>query len=112
MCAVNRVERYVALPAKINPGPSEVVDPDPASRILASLSGLIAARGPVLIEAPPGRGKSALLREVVKRALGRFRKDPTRAPIPVWLLKVDGDLKTAVEKVVKRGSSPRNTPNR
>jgi hypothetical protein len=38
--------------------------------------------GNVLIESPGGRGKSALLREVVRRMLSAFMEDPSR-PLPV-----------------------------
>ncbi|MFY0531760.1 hypothetical protein [Nannocystis pusilla] len=36
----------------------------------------------VLIEAPPGRGKSALVRAIVERMLNRFERDPS-LPLPV-----------------------------
>ncbi|WP_095990374.1 NACHT domain-containing protein [Cystobacter fuscus] len=87
-------ERYVSLPAHFREGTtpaSPAGTPAPASptyltrelpeeRIARFLTQ--PAGGHVLIESPGGRGKSALLREVVQRMLSDFLEDPSK-PLPV-----------------------------
>ncbi|HEX5272880.1 MAG TPA: HEAT repeat domain-containing protein, partial [Gemmataceae bacterium] len=77
-------EEYVPLPADVRSEsrPEPIDSADPAAVILARLTGADGPKGSVLIEAPAGTGKSALVREVVSRALGQFKADPTR-PLPV-----------------------------
>jgi hypothetical protein len=95
-------ERYLALPAAVRGSghPEVATEAEPASAVLSAVSGRDGAPRHVLIEAPGGRGKSALLREVVERALGEFQKQPTRAPLPV-LLAGDGEsLESMVERAL------------
>ncbi|WP_437319662.1 hypothetical protein [Sorangium sp. So ce385] len=79
-----RGETYVALPADILM--SEGSPPSPAPEALADAIAAFLGDpnqgGNVLIEAPGGRGKSALLRQVMERMLARFHDDPSR-PLPV-----------------------------
>jgi HEAT repeat protein len=80
-------EEYIPLPADVrsesHPAPAHCAEP--AAAILARLTSADGPRGNVLIEAPAGTGKSALLREVVSRALDRFKADPATGRLPVLL---------------------------
>ncbi|MDC0711998.1 hypothetical protein POL68_26255 [Stigmatella sp. ncwal1] len=92
-------ERFVSMPVSLREGgvnPSMPGGPEPAHassphhlfsqpeeqicRFLIQPLG--AQSGNVLIESPGGRGKSALLREVVRRMLLAFEENPSR-PLPV-----------------------------
>ncbi|HKI36483.1 MAG TPA: HEAT repeat domain-containing protein [Gemmataceae bacterium] len=92
-------EEYVPLPADVCSDCRPDVTPcaDPAGEILALLAGADERKGSVLIEAPGGTGKSALVREVVSRALDRFKNDPAPQPLPV-LLNGGGDT---VEQMIE-----------
>jgi hypothetical protein len=76
-------ERYVALPCDVVRASRDV----PASRTTSAavLAELLASRDTppnLLIEAAGGRGKSALLNELIRLAIERFEKDPaTRLPV-------------------------------
>jgi HEAT repeat protein len=80
-------EEYVPLPANVRTerGTEVTSCADPAGEILALLNGTDGRKGNALIEAPAGMGKSALVREVVARALDRFKKGATPQPLPVLL---------------------------
>jgi hypothetical protein len=86
-------EQYVSLPADFLEGstgdsharprwagPISLHPSAPEDRIVRFLTR--EDGGSVLIESPGGRGKSALLREVVQRLLDGFREDPSQ-PLPV-----------------------------
>ncbi|WNG20397.1 NACHT domain-containing protein [Cystobacter fuscus] len=87
-------ERYVSLPAHFREGtthaspmgtparasPTYLTLETPEERIARFLTQ--PEGGHVLIESPGGRGKSALLREVVQRMLSDFTEDPSK-PLPV-----------------------------
>ncbi|EPX65116.1 hypothetical protein D187_000541 [Cystobacter fuscus DSM 2262] len=87
-------EQYISLPALFRegmtpaspagtPAPSSatyLTREPPEERIVRFLTQ--PAGGHVLIESPGGRGKSALLREVVRRMLSDFLEDPSK-PLPV-----------------------------
>ncbi|WP_143177250.1 NACHT domain-containing protein [Cystobacter ferrugineus] len=86
-------ERYISLPAHFREGmthaspmtsaPSPLTYlalEKPEERIIRFLT--TRDGGNVLIESPGGRGKSALLREVVQRMLSDFMEDPCK-PLPV-----------------------------
>ena len=79
-------ETYVRLPALVaRQGDQEpgAIDSDPAALIFNALMSADASdRANVLVQAPGGRGKSALVREVVKRAISEFRRSPLR-PLPL-----------------------------
>jgi HEAT repeat protein len=94
-------EEYVALPADVrsesHPGPMACADP--AAVILARLMGADGPKGSVLVEAPAGTGKSALVREVMSRALDRFKEDPPNGRVPVLL----GGESESFEKMIEAG---------
>lgn len=77
-------ELYLPLAADVgsHADPTAAASEQPAGHILQFLAG---TRGHVQIEAPGGRGKSALLREVVRQALDQFERHPGDAPLPVML---------------------------
>jgi HEAT repeat protein len=93
-------ESYFALPAYTSTSsvPVATLHHSPASVIVGFLTGRLGERGHVLIEAPGGQGKSALLREVVLQALEQFEKDPTGSPLPVLLSHWDVSLEKMVER--------------
>jgi HEAT repeat protein len=95
-------EEYIVLPAAVRSerDPTATRLDDPAAEILAFLTGAQGSKGSVLIEAPAGRGKSALVREVVSRALDRHRKGSGRQPLPVLLSGGGGDVETQVATAV------------
>jgi hypothetical protein len=92
-------EQYTILPADVREdrNTTAVLSADPADTVLKFLNGADGPSGHVLIEATGGRGKSALIREIVSRALTAFEKDPGRKPLPV-LLTGKGDT---IEQMVK-----------
>jgi HEAT repeat protein len=98
-------EEYVALPADVRS--ESHLEPtacdDPAGVILARLTGTDGPKGSVLIEAPAGTGKSALVREVVSRALDRFKQDPASQPLAVVL---DGGGESVETMVQALGPPP------
>lgn len=77
-------EMYSAIPATLQEqnGRSQRSVADPATEILKCLTQAHGPRASVLVEAPGGRGKSALLRAVIELSLERFMQDPG-APLPV-----------------------------
>jgi hypothetical protein len=79
-------ERYLALPALMRTSSDETAELDiaPAKAIRDSVQGRQNRRH-VLIVAHGGCGKSALIREVVERALDAFEKSPTTVPLPIVL---------------------------
>jgi hypothetical protein len=82
-------EHYVALPAHFRPtveGEAPIVA-EPVERVTNRLTMSPPPR--LLIQAPGGRGKSALMRAVVARLVARHQADPM-TPIPV-VCRLDGD---------------------
>jgi hypothetical protein len=77
-------EVYSAIPATVQEqnerSKRSVIDP--ATEILKCLTEAHGPRASVLVEAPGGRGKSALLRAVIELSLERFMQD-RGAPLPV-----------------------------
>ena len=72
-------EVYTAIPAKIDNNPTVL---NPAEEIVNSVVAPPGQKTHILIEAPGGTGKSALLREVIDQSLTRFL-DNVRLPLPV-----------------------------
>ncbi len=97
-------EEYVNLPAALRSDSKSAPTScsDPADTILAHLTGTDGDKGSVLIEAPPGRGKSALVREVASRALDQFKKTGSRGPLPVFL----AGGSDSVEKMIEAALAP------
>jgi hypothetical protein len=100
-------ERYLALPADIQTHADRnavTAATDPVAAILPFLLSGEDQRGHVLIEAPGGRGKSALLREVVRQALDRFDQAPGSTPLPVILIgtgaSVEAMARSALDSVL------------
>lgn len=77
-------EVYSAIPATVREQNDQIqrIVETPAIEILKRLTETYGQRANVLIEAPGGRGKSALLREVIELSLEQFMQDP-RAPLPI-----------------------------
>ena len=77
-------EVYSAIPATVREQHDQTqrIVENPATEILKHLTESYGQRANVLIEAPGGRGKSALLREVIELSLEQFMQDP-RAPLPI-----------------------------
>jgi HEAT repeat protein len=80
-------ENYVSLPAVMTSSANTAATTqlEPAADILRFLTARLGCRGHVFIQAPGGRGKSALLREVVRLALWQFENHPGDTPLPVLL---------------------------
>lgn len=97
-------ERYVMLPADVrtHDSPDPSTRTAPAEHVLASIAGRAAGRAHVLVEAPGGRGKSALLREVVWGALDAFETSPASSPVPVLLRPGDPDDGDSIETMTER----------
>lgn len=91
-------EVYSAIPATIREqnARNQRLATDPATEILKCLTETRGQRANVLIEAPGGRGKSALLRAVIELSFGRFMQEPG-APLPV----VCGGAKGSLDEMVK-----------
>jgi hypothetical protein len=111
-------ERYVSLPASFregatHPAPAEAPEPavlpltlpHPEARIVQFLTR--ADGGNVLIESTGGRGKSALLREVVRRMLDGFLEDPSR-PLPVLCEIRENTLLEAVFRELESNPLPKD----
>jgi HEAT repeat protein len=95
-------EQYTILPADVRDdrNVTATICANPADAILKFLSGADGPSGQVLVEATGGRGKSALIREVVSRALAAFEKDPGRKPLPVRLTGKGDSIETMVREVL------------
>ncbi|HZH16053.1 MAG TPA: hypothetical protein VE057_17015 [Archangium sp.] len=102
-------EQYVSLPVDFQEG-SALPSPKGALSVVSSLHvppeerlfhflvrSRDVRRGHVLIMSPGGRGKSALLREVVRRMLVGFEEDPSR-PLPVLCDARGGTLEEAIHR--------------
>jgi HEAT repeat protein len=95
------VEKYLALPATARTNElAEHWTADPASDVLAQLAADVERPGAVLVAAPGGRGKSALIREVVARALAKFEQHPASWPLPVLLSESGKSVEDVVRKVL------------
>ena len=100
-------ETYVEIPVLRLP---QAADEKPGPVTLVGIAAKLNAanvdeRARVYIEAPAGRGKSALLRALVERLLLAFDDDPSR-PLPVLCPKIGAELeKTVVEELGRDGFS-------
>jgi hypothetical protein len=81
---------------------------NPAAAIVAFLLSPTEVAARVLIEAPPGRGKSALLREVTLCILDRFKTNGCRVPLPVLLPITKGSIAESVARGMIAASVPRH----
>jgi hypothetical protein len=80
--AIAHQEQYVAVPARLNVrNGNATVEPRPADALAAFVTGPASRACHTLIEAEGGRGKSALLRELVRVSLERFRRDGRVLPV-------------------------------
>jgi len=95
-------ESYVSIPARIylEGDESGQLISDPAEFIFKFLaSGDPGNSGNVYIESPGGRGKSAIVREVVRLAIERFRIDP-KSPLPVMCDPSEDDFEDMIERAL------------
>jgi hypothetical protein len=81
--------------------------PCPEERICGFLVSERQQGGNVLIESPGGRGKSALLREVVRRMLLAFEEDPSR-PLPLLCDARSATLEEAAFRALESNPLPRD----
>jgi hypothetical protein len=75
-------EVYTAIPATIEDQNDKKIVANPADELAKSLTNASRQRPNILIEAPGGSGKSALVREVMEQSLAIFIQNP-RASLPV-----------------------------
>jgi hypothetical protein len=92
-------EKYTPLPIKVKEQRNANLEPAAPSLAAVQLCRKLSARQNndcvhVLLEAPGGRGKSALLREIVKLAMEKWEADP-RCQIPVFC---DGEQSTLFDR--------------
>jgi hypothetical protein len=77
------------------------VPPSPSERTAEELCGLLTReRAHLLIQCAGGRGKSALLRRLVRLSLERFEKQPS-SPLPVFIDPAAEDLETAAKEALQ-----------
>jgi hypothetical protein len=77
------------------------VPPSPSERTAEELCGLLTReRAHLLIQCAGGRGKSALLRQLVRLSLERFEKQPS-SPLPVFIDPAAEDLETAAKEALQ-----------
>jgi hypothetical protein len=90
------LERYCPLPATVEEPASPLAGPAPADRAELILRYLtdpqIDRRAHVYIESVGGHGKTALIREVVSRAVRRFLGSGPCPPLPVLLSAAPGEI--------------------
>ncbi len=92
-------ETYMAIPAtRIVPGLDvPEFDAMPADTACDSVTGIAGEASHVLIRAEGGRGKSALLRQIVSLALNRFDANPN-VPLPIILERSTTNILTDAER--------------
>jgi hypothetical protein len=86
---------YISLPARLRCRRtlSEVTENEPATSIVDALLDPSLERPLVVyVEAPGGRGKSALMRGVASRTLREFESGRTTCPVPVFVRELRSDL--------------------
>ncbi|MFL5357965.1 hypothetical protein [Archangium sp.] len=77
------------------------VPASPSERTAEELCGLLTReRAHLLIQCAGGRGKSALLRQLVRLSLERFEKQPS-SPLPVFIDPAAEDLETAAKEALQ-----------
>ncbi|WNG43250.1 hypothetical protein F0U60_03415 [Archangium minus] len=77
------------------------VKPSPSERTAEELCLLLTReRAHLLIQCAGGRGKSALLRQIVRLSLERFGKEPS-SPLPVFIDPAAEDLETAAKEALQ-----------
>jgi hypothetical protein len=94
-------ELYVELSSNVVEYAGPGVPPSPAERTAGELCGLLTReRAHLLIQCAGGRGKSALLRQLVRLSLERFEKQPS-SPLPVFIDPAAEDLETAAKEALQ-----------
>lgn len=91
---------YFPLPASCSQGSTEHLATRPAEKISSLLCGPVDMRGHILIEAPPGRGKTVLLNEIVRKLLKAYDDAPCSCPLPVFLTAGEGGIVERAEQAL------------
>jgi hypothetical protein len=94
-------EVYVELSSHVTEYAGPGVPPSPSERTAEELATLLThERAHLLIQCAGGRGKSALLRRLVRLSLERFEKQPS-SPLPVFIDPATEDLEAAAKESLK-----------
>ncbi|HYO53923.1 hypothetical protein [Archangium sp.] len=94
-------EVFVELSSHVVEYSGSGVPPSPSERTAEELCGLLTReRAHLLIQCAGGRGKSALLRRLVRLSLERFEKQPS-SPLPVFIDPAAEDLETAAKEALR-----------
>ncbi len=94
-------EVYVELSSHVTEYAGPGVPPSPSERTAEELATLLTReRAHLLIQCAGGRGKSALLRQLVRLSLERFEKQPS-SPLPVFIDPAAEDLESAAKESLK-----------
>jgi hypothetical protein len=94
-------EVFVELSSHVTEYAGPGVPPSPSERTAEELCGLLTReRAHLLIQCAGGRGKSALLRRLVRLSLEHFEKQPS-SPLPVFIDPAAEDLETAAKEALQ-----------
>ncbi|WP_329733720.1 hypothetical protein [Archangium sp.] len=94
-------EVFVELSSHVTEYAGPGVAPSSSERTAEELCGLLTrGRAHLLIQCAGGRGKSALLRRVVRLSLEHFEKQPS-SPLPVFIDPAAEDLETAAKEALQ-----------
>ncbi len=99
-------EVFVELSAHVTEYAGPTVPPSSSERTAEELASLLTReRAHLFIQCAGGRGKSALLRQLVRLALERFEKQPA-SPLPVFIDPAAEDLEEAAKEALKELGLP------
>ncbi|WP_375769886.1 hypothetical protein NR798_03080 [Archangium gephyra] len=99
-------EVFVELSSHVTEYAGAGVPPSPSERTAEELCGLLTReRAHLLIQCAGGRGKSALLRRLVRLSLEHFEKQPS-SPLPVFIDPAAEDLETAAKEALQELGLP------